>query len=85
MIGLKNNAFSSNGSKVGLCFLKPTCKYWKAFYIAANARIDLHLSTKIVNANVENKIATTTVGVTYQYGTLIVAIGTTMSLAFLLP
>jgi NAD(P)H-nitrite reductase large subunit len=51
----------------------------------ANARIDLHLSIKIVKADVENKNVTTTARVTYQYGTLIIAIGTIVSFAFLLP
>ncbi len=51
----------------------------------ANAGIDLHLSTEIVKADVENKTVTTAAGVTYQYGTLIVATGATVSPAFLLP
>jgi NAD(P)H-nitrite reductase large subunit len=51
----------------------------------ANAGIDLHLSTEIVKADVENKTVTTAAGVTYHYGTLIVATGATVSPAFLLP
>ncbi|CAK9213728.1 unnamed protein product [Sphagnum troendelagicum] len=39
--------------------------------------IDLPLSTEIVKADVENKTVTTAAGVTYQYGTLIVATGAT--------
>jgi hypothetical protein len=45
----------------------------------------VHLNIEIVKGDVENKIATIIAWLIYQYGTLIVAIGATMNLAFLLP
>lgn len=45
--------------------------------------IDLHLETEIVKADVEKKTVETSTGEVYQYGTLLVATGSTVSLQFI--
>lgn len=44
------------------------------------AGIDLHLSTEIAKADTKSKTITTTKGDTFEYGSLLIATGSTVSI-----
>lgn len=50
--------------------------------IVIETGIDLHLESEIMKADLEKKTVTTSTGEVYQYGTLLVATGSTVSLYF---
>lgn len=50
--------------------------------IVIETGIDLHLESEIVKADLEKKTVTTATGEVYQYGTLLLATGSTVSLHF---
>lgn len=50
--------------------------------IVIGTGIDLHLETEIVKADLEKKTVTTSTGEVYEYGTLLLATGSTVSLHY---